>query len=374
MHVRNVECPICHAILAVPPGCRNCTVACSKCGHQFRLPKRFSVSENTITTWLDDGRPRDDDWDEEQDRQSQPASAPVATAPAPRGGRERINIARLDRGGVVLEFSAECLREPDFRLALPRKCLRCSSQRHLNAHVVVFAPQLRESFSLEQEHAVGELVLSHRQADALTGPELLHRLPQVPNVPPPGNLPMPFWICDLCTPGGSISGQIQVNPVTEQGWCRLYIKNLWRAEEFVVRAGGDGSHCLSELRNLVSVMRENPWDTLAESIQNRLRAWYRPKAGEHFLAYVPDRDHAYTEDGMSGLVVSNHRLIYHTQLRHREARAGDPIECSFVSDGSRSSLRICTQGWDIKHICVDGQGVDRLRRALLEGRYQATWK
>ena len=260
-----------------------------------------------------------------------------------------------------------------FRCAMPRRCVRCGARAHLDAHVIIYAPRLSDSFSLEAEHATGRLAVSGHNLHDLPSEQLLSRLPEVPNVPAPGNLPMPYWLCDMCTGAGMISGQIQVNSATGKGACRLLIHNPRRAEEFLIAVGGKSTHDHTELSQRITATAENPWDSLPEVVQHRLAGWYKPEQNEDFVAYIPDRDHSRTEDGMAGIVVSNCRLIYHTQLRHREAKLGEQLKLQLAMSASRGRLRIRSPHWEIKHFTVDREGTAQLRRALTTARFNAVW-
>ncbi|HOF17514.1 MAG TPA: hypothetical protein PK082_01295, partial [Phycisphaerae bacterium] len=203
--------------------------------------------------------------------------------------------------------------------------------------------------------------------------ELLNRLPKVPNVPHPGDLPMPYFLCDMCTGTGEIGGQINIHSVTGQGTCRLQIRNLRRAEEFLIQAGGEGTPCHESLRRRIEKTAEHPWDLIPDVVRHRIEQWFRPLPAERFLAYVADRDHARTEDGMFGIVVSNGRMIYHANRRHHEAGLIDPVEVQVAQGSGKESLRLKAPLWEVKHMAVDGEGKSLLRRALTLARFQVTW-
>jgi hypothetical protein len=185
---------------------------------------------------------------------------------------------------------------------------------------------------------------------------------------------MPYWVCDMCSGSGTVSGQIHVNPDTGKGWCRLFIRSLRRAMEFMVNAGGEGAEGYTALKERMEQTAENPWDTLPEVIQHRLQQWYRPERGEQFIVYIPDRDRARTEDGMAGVVISTIRLIYHNPRHHRECRSGEPMELEHASGKGKGSVSIKTSVWEIKHMTVDRDGITRMRRGLSAGKFKAVWR
>jgi len=354
------------------------------CHHRFRLPKGIAVTDEAIAEWLWQGREREEDESRVRAPTTEVSGAAEKRAFQGAGSSgetqvlpvltEQIRLIRADSKGALFEFPVARLKDADFRCAMPRRCIRCGTRSHLAAHVIIYAPRLVDSFSLESEHSAGELVISSERLGHLDGQSLLDALPEVPNVPEPAKLPMPYWICDMCTGKGMISGQIQIDPAGGgRGLCRLFIRNLRRAEEFLIRAGGRDTHDHSELRRRITASAENPWDNLPEVVQHRLGTWYNPAPGERFVAYVPDRDLARTEDGMSGLVVSNMRLIYHTRLRHRESKISESLKLQLSMSASRGRLRIKSPSWQIKSFTIDRDGVSRLRRALTAAKFNAVW-
>ncbi len=378
MRDRLVQCPSCGRILAAPPGCANCVVRCGVCHTRFRLPRRVAMTDEAIASMLQEEHLRD----LYEDLHAPPTgeakltgaeeviSGQTAVLPALAEG---LRLVRMDRKGATFLFPASRLLEPAFRAAMPRRCLGCSSRMHLRAHVVIFAPELIDSRSLEAEHSAGALVLSEEEIRDLGNDELLNRLPKVPNVPHPGDLPMPYFLCDMCTGTGEIGGQINIHSVTGQGTCRLQIRNLRRAEEFLIQAGGEGTPCHESLRRRIEKTAEHPWDLIPDVVRHRIEQWFRPLPAERFLAYVADRDHARTEDGMFGIVVSNGRMIYHANRRHHEAGLIDPVEVQVAQGSGKESLRLKAPLWEVKHMAVDGEGKSLLRRALTLARFQVTW-
>jgi len=375
MRDRHLLCPVCGTVLAVPPGYSNCFVRCGQCHHRFRLPRRIAATEDAIANWLTEGRERDEDDLATVENRAAPTDESVSggTAILPSVGHS-LRLVEIGRQRVLFEFPASRLLESAFRCAMPRRCLRCGARAHLHVHVIIYTPRLADSISLEAEHSAGELKLNEAEASKLSPEELLQHLPRVPNVPHPGDLPMPYWLCDMCTGAGMISGQINMNSATGEGFCRLLFRNLRRAEEFLINAGERDSPSHTELRRNITATAENPWDTLPLVVQHRLQQWFQPGAGERFVAYIPDRDRARTEDGMAGIAVSNRRLIYHRQMRHREVGITEVIELQMATETGKDILRIKTSKWQAKHITLDRVGIDRLRRALTAAKFRAFWR
>jgi hypothetical protein len=298
----------------------------------------------------------------------------IAAAISPDEDNAGLRLVKLSSREALLEFPASRLDDVRFRCAMPRQCLRCGQRNHLRAHVIIFTPELRDSFSLEEEHAAGAMVLSNAEVRGLTGEQILARLPKVPNVPPPGDLPMPYWVCDMCTAVGLVGGQINVNPETRQGICRLRIRSLRAAEQFMAAAGAGETSDHDAIQAKLDAQEENPWDDLPETVQHRIHQWYKARDGERFVAYVPDRDRARTEDGMAGILLTTDRMIYHQSYRHDETPIHEPAEFALSMAGPKGDLSVRTPGWRVKRMRLDRDGIKTLRRGLFKSCAKAHWK
>lgn len=373
MRSRQVLCPACGTILDVPPGKADCFVRCGKCHNRFRLPKRIAVTDDAVTEWLDEEKTL-----QEREHASQRELKPQEMAAISSGTAilpvvsDAIRLVKSDPSGALFEFPALRLGETAFRCAMPRKCLRCGGRTNLQAHIIIYATMMMDSPSLEAEHAAGALALRGPEVMDLGNEELLARLPRVPNVPPPADAPMPYWLCDLCVARDMISGQIRVNSEGE-GLCRLWIGNLRRAEEFMVAAGGNGTAGHAELRHRIASLAENPWSSLPLAVQNRIQQWFRPQPSEHFIAYIPDRDRARSENGLAGIIISDKRIICHTMSRHKESPAGEKLEIHEVVNNGRQCLAIRCPSWEFKYLATDREGLAMLKHALTRGKIQAAW-
>ncbi|MFW6133525.1 MAG: hypothetical protein ACOC8F_06470, partial [Planctomycetota bacterium] len=86
------------------------------------------------------------------------------------------------------------------------------------------------------------------------------------------------------------------------------------------------------------------------------------------------RDHARTEDGVAGLVLTNRRLIHHTPFRHHEEPAGDALEMRLAFGRGKGTLQIHAPNCHIKRMCLDREGVLKLRHALAHSNFRVAWR
>jgi hypothetical protein len=370
MGARRIKCPSCQTVLSLPAELNARTVRCGSCRNAFGVPAQEVQQQpgldDTVLGWLGDGLQRDE-----------PSPGDTIGPAEPRKSRSRsragIRLVSLDPRSALFEFPADRLQSAEFRCAIPRKCIHCQGRAHLSAHLVIFTGQLKDSISLEAEHRAGQLTIPQEKLAGLSGTDVLEKLPNVPNVPSPANLPMPYWVCDLCNGAGAISGQIQVNSQTGKGICRLSFRNLWIAMGFFENAGGTGTKDHEKFSEYLRHVEIDRWDELPPAVRHRVQQWYKPKQGERFLAYIPDRTRRRSEDGMAGLVVSSSRLIYNRPPLYYEVPNGTAFTVMVRRGEGSEVATINAPDLKPRSITCDRRGIMLFRRSLSEGRFQAKW-
>ena len=373
MGSRRVKCPGCSEMLEIPESYSGSKVQCSLCEAQFAIP---SVSDQDVLDWI--GTRNRDDTDilkpiEDLPEDILDEEVVEEEIPDTTNSTEPLRLVRFGRRGVLLEFPDTMLTDKSFRGAMPRRCLRCGTKANLQPHVIVFARTLMDSSTLEGEFVESRTTLSDHDARNLSIEQVLERLPEVLRVAAPANLPMPYWMCDMCNPANMILAMHERSKDSD-GLCRIQIPRLWRVEEFLRAAVGEASLAYKTLGKVLTKNPEKPWDSLSGVVQHRLQQWYRPHKGERFVAYIPDTTRSRTESGMCGMVVSNRRLIFHDSMRHRESEKGEPLELQFAIESGKGLLRVKGPTWELKNIAVDKPGLQRLRHALTQQKFQAAWQ
>lgn len=378
MDVKRVRCPDCSALLEIPKAFKGTKIRCSACETNFRIP---AISDTDILGWIardskEDSATGVSSVDIEID-ETQEEVAPVAALPAEEEESstaeyskegEDFRLVRVGQRGPVFEFPVDMLNDPGFRGAIPRHCLRCGAVRHLRPHLVIFAHQMTDCSSLESDFLDSTPSLGETEVCSLSVEEILGRLPKLKKMPSPTDLPMPYWICDMCSPANMIFAQ------GSEDRCRIQISRLWRAEEFLVNVRGEGAPAFEELHRQLEKNPQTLWDTLPGVVQQRIRQWFKPIKKEKYIAYIPDRTRSRTEDGMVGVVVSTRRLIYNSSMRHYENEKGSPLELDFAMESGRLGLHIKGAGWEIKNMIVDKPDLENLRRSLTGEKFPAVWR
>jgi hypothetical protein len=374
---RLARCPACRRVLEIPPEYHGTKVLCAPCETKFVIPSSH-VTEVEVLDWIGG-----------LDKDETAADAPKVDVPEELMGdresdlgdggedfgthEEGFRLVRISSRGALFEFPAEKLYDKTFRGAMPRRCLRCGTKIHVQPRMIIFGHEMMDSSAAEMDYTPARLELNEHDARTMPIEQVLERLPKIQRIAEPGDLPMPYWICDMCSPSNMLFARGDFSGDGKGGACRLQIRRLWRAEEFLINAGGEGAGAHKRLSEELEKSPERPWDMLAGVVQQRLQQWYRPHRGETFVTYVPDATRARTEDGMSGIVVSSRRLIYHSSMRHRESDKGEPLELEFGLRGKEGTLRIKGPNWEIKKIAVTKLGLERLRKALNQGEFNTVW-
>ena len=378
---KRVKCPSCATVLGVPVQFKGTRCLCTNCHTKFSIPSfseaeimdvigRKKKGDSVVANALDVEGPQPIPMEEEISVVA--SEVALDTAEGFSTGIEGFYLIRIDRHGAVFEFSASLLVGETIRGAMPRRCIRCGETHHIYPHLVIFAHHMAESASIEAQYVPSRKELSERDILTRSIADILQLLPKIRKIPSPGNLPMPYWVCDMCSPSNMIYAQNMITH-NEEGACRLQIQRIWRAEEFLVAAGGKASDAHKEILRTLEGTAEQPWDTLPGAIQQRLQQWYHPHKGERFVAYIPDRSRVRTQDGMGGVLLSNRRLIHNCSRRYHEVEKGEQLDMDFAMSEGKMTLHVKTPSWEIKQMVVDKHGLERLRRSMWQENFPAVW-
>jgi hypothetical protein len=381
-------------MLLVPEELSTRKVRCAFCDALFdaKSPRRAIVGDEIIANWLQEGAfDPDDEASDSFDPSEKTYIAPAVTEPQCRLRRlqpaepghvdvavahaaGQVRVVHIGPRWVEFEFEADRLLCPEFRCAMPRKCMRCGSDKRLRAYLTMFTTHVQEQVDLAAEHHAGHLSLSSKELGALSGLELLARLPLVPSVPFPGNLPFPYFVCDQCSESNLVAGTIQVHSETHKGHCRMLLRNLPLAAEFYATVGDKHSDDYRRLQQALEDLKSDPWSSLPVAVRHRVEQWFRSGPNETFLAFVRDADYSTSEQGMSGLLVSTRRVLYHRPPRHREITVDDRLIIRVADRGDRQLLRLESAEFKNTTLTTDRSGLRLLRKGLHLVGAHVTWE
>jgi len=278
-----------------------------------------------------------------------------------------------EAGGVELQFNADLLKNDDFRSAMPRRCLRCGANTFLTTHVVAFPEQLRDCVPLEEEIGIEPLRLQDSLIWNSPGKELLSHIPNIEGPVNPLNLPIPFWVCDLCKPEKLIFSKAEFDMVDDHWVCLVRIANLTSVKELLVNLGGEGSKMFNDIQAALSKDPESAWTRLDKYTRTRLEIWYKPLNKEVFHLFLPNRQ-AEGESGKTGIIISNRRFIYRNKETVYEMNKGEKLKLSFEAINGKTHLEIEGPRWKTNDMITDRSSLMRLRRKLVELKFEVSWE
>ncbi len=303
---------------------------------------------------------------------ARPAVSPARAEPArrargaPTQDRSRsgmLRLAHVDAMGAFFTFPSWLLGDSAFRASLPRCCLCCGVTHGLTVHLIVWPSKLPDRDRMGLRNEFFRVSLGMEELAHLSGVQLLEVLPKVPNMPPPFDEPMPYFICHRCSPAGAIMAHVRpTNDTVDE--CELGIASLRRAAEFLANSLGREHPDYQCLLKEAERRRRDPWIGLPLAVRNRIAQWFSAQEGEKFLCYLRDHDFAQAEAGSGGLVVTSSRLIYHKYAGHHEIPLGQPLVLEVVHKADKFQLRITAPDCHPVTLHCDSGAVDVVRCAL----------
>ena len=379
-----VNCPFCAAVLRVPEKSLGKKGRCRACGKVFPVPFVVPTAEDTATDedvigWLGEaGAP-----------QSRPPvkSSVEATRVSPAGGPRRapsarprpshksfpVRLGHVDDMGAFFLFDPKLLYDQDFRCSFPVKCIVCGGRRHLSVHVVIWSSKLPGRGQLGMRTSYAHTVYELDKLGALRGRELLGRLDLVENLPEPYCLPFPYYVCHACSAVGAVVPDVRTSEDGDGQVCELGISSLERAEEFADAVCGKDSRVHRQLHRARQQSDDDSWRGLPLAVRSRIKQWYRPQEGEHFVAYIPDADFAKTEAGTAGIVMTDRRLVYHKFAAQVVLPLTQEMTISRKKSGDRTRLEIASPGSKTAILAAGPAGTERLRKCLSQQGALAHW-
>lgn len=382
-----VRCPSCGKAYKVPPAGVGRKARCLHCKKKFVIELSSEPSELPLTGAMadpdEDSRSasgtfaglspadsfvakalRGEDPDEPVSTiDPKAARKPIATEtvaqPEPvEPAGARIILERIDEMGAYFEFPIEQLSDPNLRSAFPHRCVSCGQRESLNVHLIVFTDRLppRDAFrARDLEIRIFGKLDDYGDAEQT---ELLEKLPGLPNLPAPFDLPYPYFVCDRCSAVGEVNTHVLRHGKVE--FCQINIANLRTASEFYSNNGGGGSTNYRKLLRAADEQRHDRWRGLPLTVRNRIRQWFHIRKGERFVEYYPDEDFSKSEAGLAGLVLTNRRLIYKKYAAQREYSIGVPGELRLIKDGKKTRVEIIERGKRSAVVNLDATAAESL--------------
>ncbi len=351
MATLDLTCPGCQGPIRVPMESVGKRARCLHCGVTFPIvmPTKYDPIEDAVADWLDSPEARAQSQRAAASSAAAGLTAAVKPAVAPpvlrppravaRASRTfAIRLDHVDSMGAFFRFAPQLLYDQLFRASFPQQCIICGSPEHLTVHCVVWSSKLaNRRLTAPPTKWVKRL----SQLGRSSGTELLDKLPKMENLPEPYNLPMPYYICDSCSPVGAVMAVVHPSRDGAGEDCVLGVASLPQAEAFLAATRGMDCDDLQQIR-AHRTEHADPWTMLPLTVRIRIGQWYKPQMNERFMAYMPDLEFSKAEAGLAGLVVTDHRLVYHKGLSSLDMNYSEPITLHFkpLAEGGRTLLQV----------------------------------
>lgn len=257
---------------------------------------------------------------------------------------KKFALHRIDAMGAYCRFPAQNLHEPAFRGSFPQVCANCLSTKHLSVHLVQWTSKLPNRGLLAGKEISSRPMMKLADLPVSDPLEVLNFLPRIESLPPPFNLPFPYYVCNDCSPIGLLHANTSFAKEGERCW--LSISNLEVARRLFAAVRGTDDPDYDKLTKAAQLASQDRWKSFPLAVRNRIKQWYKSEQGEQFLEYLPDKDFIKAEIGNSGLVITNQRLIYKKYHVLRQFPLSDPISLttSQTSEGLRVEISSAAHG------------------------------
>ncbi len=285
-----------------------------------------------------------------------------------------VTLHEITDEGVTLAFSASLLENDTVRAAMPRSCLRCGATTFLATHVVGFCEEFRDATNVEKSGGIILPALRDPEIKNSAPAEILSKFNPVAGVPEPLNRVIPFWVCDLCEPGGLVFTQVIDGTDGADGLCLIRFAHLSRAMAFVSGLGGGKTAVVTGIRNALQENPETPWTRLHKETRARIQEWFVPLNKEVFVLFVPDRNYPRADNGRAGIVITSRRLLYRDHDSLYELSKGEDFRLSFETRDGTTRLALQGPRWRADAIGTDRPCLMRLRRCLAEQKFESIWE
>lgn len=358
-----VKCPSCGATLQVSSESIGRSGRCPGCGGVFCLGGQ-SVLEDNVMSWLNE---------------DEPAAAPPLDHPAPRqparpedpppAANLPIRLGHMDDMGVFLLFEPSLLYQEEFRAAFPQRCIICNSHEHLLVHRVVWSNKLPARGKFGMRESYSPAVHSLSRLGRPTGRQLLAKLEKVESMPQPFCLPFPYYVCRGCSAVGAVVTDVRNTGGHEE--CELGIFSLRVAQDLVRIWCGEDCPAYGQIHQALRESRGDTWRALPMAVRTRIRQWYRPLEGEHFLGYVADGDFAKTEAGLAGLVLTDQRVVCRKYASLVELPLSEQLTVRLHTKDGQLQLNISGKSGKTANLAASNAVSSRLR-TMLQG-HQVKW-
>lgn len=354
-----VRCPACMQKYRMAAHYLGRRARCRKCGALFVIDTDQPIDDDTIMGWITD-----------EDPSSESVMGGTGIFHGPVGNDEvnadqvsnrLVRLRKINKHGAYFEFPDYALGNEQLRNSMPRKCVGCCVREDLQVHLIHWSERLfsdgRTHWKDLTDTTIGRL--DEYVPDLRTS--ILHKLPQTKHTSDVFCLPFPVFACPRCT----VSEHLEPHVLTKRRRyvCQIRLTNLSVAVSFFRNNGGRESwayRVLSEERDKT----RDAWEQLDPPVRNRIAQWYEPSNGEHFLRFFRDDDFAVSECGMSGLCLTDQRIICKKYTFCQDYPLEEDGRLELIWHGDKAVVHIFERGHKPGSVKLNRLAVDELTAYL----------
>ena len=369
-----VVCPSCLQKYRVTRERIGLWAVCKKCGERFKIAEGSQADEDTIFGWVTGDDPAGG---------SVMGSTGIFAPSAKKAGRPldrwrrppppkspRVRFDRTDEIGAYFEFPAELLVDAELRSSFPHCCVHCLSEKDLSVHLLIWGDKLPRADALRLNETE---IRTDRKLDELMKQDPVHwfdRLEPIGMLPPPFDLPFPYFVCGQCSSIGEVVCHVLNHEGIEHG--QIGIANLAVAVDFYRNNGGRNEPGYQRLLTARRQQKEDQWKRMPFAVRAKISQWFTQQEGEEFLGYYADEDFSRSEAGSAGLVLTSKRMVYKKYASHREYPLTKDGKLFIEADRASAMIEISQEGERDAMLTLRPIAASSLARTLTE--LQRPWQ
>jgi len=272
-------------------------------------------------------------------------------------GRPTLTVLETGAYGVRFAFDSRWLESLNFRASLPL-CGMVSGET--DPSKLVARPLGWIDKATGHYTNPGELEARYELhlRGAPTPREVTKSMSTLDELPPPFNLPMPYYVSRA--DAGKVSVHCETVATPRGVRCEVTIPTLRYALDWLGRVNGVCGDEYAQLEAETLKFEAEAWRAIPQTVRHRLAVWFDFEADEQFLGYFNDSDFSKSDSGLAGLVLTTGRLVFCRYHHHGAFGLHDAGTLQAVEDGNFSTLYYKANGSRKKLVRLRNEDVEQL--------------
>jgi hypothetical protein len=235
-------------------------------------------------------------------------------------------VNKVDTGGVRFAFDSAWLAHDGFRASMPMRCVFSGSadRTRLIARPLLFLDRsLAGKLSLEQVNSQHEI----RTLGDRSPREIMQAMAMIEAMPRPFLFPMPYYVSTKYAHRSLHSRT--VDRVSGAITCQVLIPDAVCGLDWLSHVNGVCGPEYHLLLRDVSMLHGDAWRELSDECRQRINVWCKLGPHEIFRRYFNDADFGRRDEGLAGLVLTDHRMVF-CKYHHRGQLPLDADDASLL--------------------------------------------